>query len=54
MKAYKLSVGMYHGKMSRAARARTHQMFSDGEISVVVSTIAFAMGIDKSNVRWGE
>jgi ATP-dependent DNA helicase RecQ len=42
----------YHAGMSDAARARNQEAFARDEVDVVVATIAFGMGIDKSNVRF--
>ena len=32
--------------------ARVYQQWMSGEVQVVVATAAFAMGVDKANVRW--
>jgi ATP-dependent DNA helicase RecQ len=42
----------YHGGMPDDERARTQDAFARDEIDVVVATVAFGMGIDKSNVRF--
>ena len=41
----------YHAGMPSAARASAQRAFLDGNIEVVVATIAFGMGIDKPDVR---
>ncbi|HKE20269.1 MAG TPA: DNA topoisomerase 3 [Kofleriaceae bacterium] len=43
--------GAYHAGMSSSARDRVQTSFLSGKLEVVVATIAFGMGVDKSNVR---
>lgn len=43
---------VYHAGMSAADREAARQAFSNGDVQVVCATIAFGMGIDKSNIRW--
>lgn len=47
----KLRAGFYHAGMNGSARSEVQQQFIDGDIDVVVATVAFGMGIDKANVR---
>lgn len=43
--------GVYYGQMDRDEKLKTHKRFLKGKITCVVATIAFGMGINKSNVR---
>lgn len=42
----------YHAGMNSEDRQRIQAQFMSGEIPVIVATIAFGMGIDKSNIRY--
>lgn len=42
----------YHAGMSFDERSATQEAFIKDDCTVVCATIAFGMGIDKSNVRW--
>ena len=42
----------YHAGMEPEERARNQEAFQQDDVDVVVATIAFGMGIDKSNVRY--
>lgn len=45
-------VGCYHAGMDGAERGRVQREFVEGKLQVICATIAFGMGIDKSNIRW--
>lgn len=42
----------YHAGLTGALRTKTQQSFRRDDIQVIVATVAFGMGIDKSNVRY--
>lgn len=46
-----LKSATYHAGLKKNERADNQEKFQDGEIDIIVGTIAFGMGIDKSNVR---
>ena len=43
---------VYHAGLSVAERNRAQELFINGEVQAVCATVAFGMGIDKSNIRW--
>src|SRR4051794_23063426 len=46
-------VTLYHAGLSAAARRDAMTAFLDGSARIVSATVAFGMGIDKPDVRWG-
>ncbi|MGC3874316.1 RecQ family ATP-dependent DNA helicase [Halomonas sp. GXIMD04776] len=46
-----LDAQAYHAGLPFEQRERIQQRFMDGDIHCIVATIAFGMGIDKSNIR---
>ncbi|MBU4332499.1 DNA helicase RecQ [Patescibacteria group bacterium] len=42
----------YHAGMEKAERTRNQRAFTNEEVNLIVATVAFGMGINKSNVRF--
>lgn len=47
-----ISAMFYHAGMNSEVRSSVQERFINDELQVVCATVAFGMGIDKSNVRW--
>lgn len=45
-------VAAYHAALPAETREEVQRRFRDGRLQCVVATVAFGMGIDKSNIRW--
>ena len=45
-------VASYHAGMSDLERKKSQDAFINEEVEIIVATVAFGMGIDKSNVRY--
>lgn len=43
---------VYHAGLTPAQRDAAQQAFIDGDVQVICATVAFGMGIDKSNIRY--
>ena len=52
LKSWGLTAASYHAGLSNAERERVQQSFVRDKTQIICATIAFGMGIDKSNVRF--
>ena len=52
LRAKGINAAAYHAGLSSVERSYTQENFKNDKLLVVCATIAFGMGIDKSNVRW--
>lgn len=52
LQTYGIRAGGYHAGMSDEERENIQDAFREDDLEVIVATIAFGMGIDKSNVRY--
>jgi ATP-dependent DNA helicase RecQ len=52
LKAARYKAVAYHAGMSPDERRRAQEAFAAEEVDIVVATVAFGMGIDRSNVRF--
>ena len=46
-----VSSTFYHGGMTKKDKEESHTKFTNGKVKVIVATISFGMGIDKSDIR---
>ena len=52
LRAKGINAGAYNAGLTTLERNMTQEAFKNDQLLVVCATIAFGMGIDKSNVRW--
>src|SRR5207253_5135840 len=51
LRSQRVKAAAYHAGMQPDDRRRTQDQFSEEKLDVVAATVAFGMGIDRSNVR---
>jgi ATP-dependent DNA helicase RecQ len=52
LKSNNIQAEFYHAGLTPDKRARVQEDFINDDLQIICATIAFGMGIDKSNVRW--
>lgn len=52
LEQFGFSAAHYHAGLSGARRAEVQKQFQEDKVHIICATIAFGMGIDKSNIRW--
>ena len=52
LQAVGIRAACYHAGLGASVREAAQKAFVNGDVSVVCATVAFGMGIDKSNIRW--
>lgn len=51
LRTFGYKCGLYHSNIDTESKNRIHKRFLDGNLNIVVATIAFGMGINKPNIR---
>jgi len=52
LKSKGINADFYHAGMETKKRSKVQEKFINDKLQIICATIAFGMGIDKSNVRW--
>ncbi|MEX6627301.1 DNA helicase RecQ [Tenacibaculum salmonis] len=52
LKQNNINVKAYHAGLNFEERAKNQEDFIKDDVQIICATVAFGMGIDKSNVRW--
>jgi ATP-dependent DNA helicase RecQ len=52
MLRHRFAIGLYHGKMAPADRKASQDGFMSGELTTMIATNAFGLGIDKRDLRY--
>lgn len=52
LRSKKINCNFYHGRMNAEDRNMSQNSFMNGQVNIMVATIAFGMGINKSNIRF--